>query len=70
MGLSDQTRRWLDCIGLSAISYCRLDRIISPTGFYQETLDFMRWLVAVWMGKMGWMGWMGRWWDGGGMDRC
>ena len=48
------------------LSY-RLDRIVS-SGLYQETLAFMRWLINVWMRRMGRMDWMGRWWYGCGMD--
>ena len=62
MGLYYQSRSCLDCIGLSdglysidwIVSY-RLDRIVSA-GSYQETLDFMRWLVTGWMGQMEWIG--------------
>ena len=43
----------------------RMDCIASA-GSYQETLDFMRWLVTGWMGQMDWMG---RWWDGDGVNR-
>ena len=53
----------LYCIVGWVVSY-RLDWIVL---FWldQETLDFMRWLVTGWMGRMGRMG---RWWDGGGTD--
>ena len=82
MGLSDHRRQWiilyhrLDCIVSSAGLYCivgwivsyRLDWIVSYQ-LDQETLDFMGWLVTVWMGRMGHMDWMGRCWDEGGTYR-
>ena len=66
------------CIGLLDGSYCIgwivsywldyivLSRLYLSDGSYQETLDFMRWFVTVWMVMTVLMDWMGRWWNGVG----